>query len=81
MMISDMHMKSNHGLERYHLKYIRHLSYWKTTRPRSTWLIFDNPLFDQFGNIEPTSFDFFFLEFSSIVSFFRSSRFEQSMSF
>lgn len=51
-MISNMQIKSNHGLERYHSKYVRHMSYWKNTRSRSNWLIFENPLFNHFGNIE-----------------------------
>ncbi len=54
-MISDMYIKSNHGLERslnnYRLKYIRHLNYWKDIRPRNSWIIFENPLFNQFGKV------------------------------
>lgn len=47
-----MHVKSNHGLEKslnnYRLKYIHHLSYWKNTRQKNSWTIFENP---KFGNI------------------------------
>jgi hypothetical protein len=55
-MISDIHMKSNHGLERslknYRLKYIRHLNYWKNIRQINSWIIFENPLFYQLGKDE-----------------------------
>jgi len=55
-MISNMHIKSNHGLERslnnYRLKYIHHLSYWKNSRQKNSWIIFENSLFNNFGKVE-----------------------------
>jgi hypothetical protein len=51
-----MHIKSNHGLERslnnYRLKYIHHLSYWKNSRQKNSWIIFENSLFNNFGKVE-----------------------------
>jgi hypothetical protein len=54
-MISDMYIKSNHGLERslnnYRLKYLHHLNYWKNNRQKNSWIIFENPLFSKFGKV------------------------------
>ncbi len=54
-MINDRHMRSNHGLEKslnnYRLKYIHHLNYWKNTRTKTSWITFENPLFNQYGNV------------------------------
>ncbi len=54
-MINERHMKSNHGLEKslnnYRLKYIHHLNYWKNTRTKTSWIIFENPLFNQYGKV------------------------------
>ncbi len=55
-MISDMYIKSNHGLERslnnYRLKYVHHLNYWKNNRQKNYWIIFENPSFNHFGKVE-----------------------------
>ncbi|CAF2921295.1 unnamed protein product [Rotaria sp. Silwood2] len=51
-MIRDMHIKTNHGLEKslnnYRLKYIHHLSYWKNVRKTNYWIIFENPLLENY---------------------------------
>jgi hypothetical protein len=54
-MIRDMHIKSNHGLEKslnnYHLKYIHHLNYWKNIRKTNYWITFENPIFYNYGKL------------------------------
>ncbi|CAF2089263.1 unnamed protein product [Rotaria magnacalcarata] len=54
-MISDMHIKVNHGLEKslnnYRSKYIHHLNYWKNIRKTNYWITFENPLFENYVSL------------------------------
>ena len=54
-MISDMDIETNHGLVKplnnYCLKYFHHLNYWKNIRKSNYWIIFENPLFKNYGKL------------------------------